>query len=55
VHFLDAGGMPTPEASGLEAVLAGLRALHPDDDTLLDAACTVFDALFANPVQPARP
>ena len=27
--------MPTPEASGLEAVLAGLRALHPDDDTLL--------------------
>ena len=49
VHYLDAGGIPAPEAGGLEAVLAGLRQLHADDNTLLDAACTVFDALFANP------
>lgn len=55
VHYLDTGGIPTPEACGLEAVLAGLRALHPDDDTLLDAACAVFDALFANPGNSARP
>ena len=49
VHYLDAGGIPVPEASGLEAVLAGLRALHTQDDALLDAACAVFDALLANP------
>lgn len=49
VHCLDVGGPPVPEASGLEAVLAGLRELHPQDDALLDAACTVFDALFAHP------
>lgn len=55
VHYLDAGGIPVPEASGLEAVLAGLRALHPDDDALLNAACTVFDALLANPGDAPRP
>ncbi len=47
VHYLDAGGIPVPEAAGLEAVFAGLRALHADDDALVDAACTVFDALHA--------
>ncbi|MBX3606661.1 MAG: chromate resistance protein [Piscinibacter sp.] len=47
VHFLDVGGIPVPEAAGLEAVLAGLRALHADDDALAEAAATVFDALYA--------
>ncbi len=28
VHYLDAGGMPVPEAAGLESVLGGLRELH---------------------------
>ncbi|MBW0172121.1 MAG: chromate resistance protein [Hydrogenophaga sp.] len=55
VHYLDAGGIPAPEAGGLEAVLAGLRELHADDNTLLDAACTVFDALFANPGNTSPP
>ena len=49
VHYLDAGGIPTPQAAGLEAVLAGLRELHPDDDALLLAACAVFDALYVVP------
>ena len=49
VHYLDAGGIPVPEAAGLETVLAGLRALHGDDDTLLAAAIAVFDALLAAP------
>jgi hypothetical protein len=50
VHYLDAGGIPAPEAAGLEAVLAGLRAVHDeDDDALVDAACIVFDALHARP------
>jgi hypothetical protein len=49
VHYLDVGGIPVPEAAGLEAVLAGLRAVHADDDRLAAAAGTVFDALYAAP------
>ena len=49
VHYLDAGGIPAPQAAGLEAVLAGLRELHPGDDALVQAAASVFDALYALP------
>ncbi len=49
VHYLDAGGIPVPEAAGLEAVLAGLLELHKEDDELLAAAGAVFDALHATP------
>ena len=49
VHYLDAGGIPVPEAAGLESVLAGLRELHADDDKLAAAAAVVFDALYAAP------
>ncbi len=49
VHYLDAGGIPAPEAAGLESVLGGLRELHADDDALLAAAAAVFDALYAAP------
>jgi hypothetical protein len=49
VHYLDAGGIPAPEAAGLESVLSGLRELHADDDTLAAAAAAVFDALYAAP------
>ncbi len=49
VHYLDAGGIPAAEAAGLESVLAGLRELHADDDALLAAAASVFDALYAAP------
>jgi hypothetical protein len=53
VHFLDVGGIPVPEAAGLEAVLAGLREVHADDDSLTAAAAAVFDALYAAPGVPA--
>lgn len=46
VHCLDVGGLPVAEAAGVELVLAGLRAAHPDDDALLAAACGVFDGLY---------
>src|SRR3989344_3175338 len=56
VHYLDTGGMPVPEAAGLEAVLAGLREGHADDDALAQAAAQVFDALYAVPrTPPLRP
>jgi hypothetical protein len=53
VHFLDIGGIPVPEAAGLEAVLSGLREVHADDDQLTLAAAAVFDALHAAPGTPA--
>ena len=49
VHYLDAGGIPVPQAAGLEAVLAGLRELHANDDDLVQAAAAMFDALYALP------
>ena len=48
VHYLDAGGVPPAEASGIESVLAGLRDAIDDDDQLVKAASTVFDALLAS-------
>jgi hypothetical protein len=56
VHYLDAGGIPTAQAAGLEAVLGGLREMHADDDALLQAASAVFDALYAMPAtNPSSP
>tara|TARA_R110001583_G_scaffold195118_1_gene369392 strand:- start:134425 stop:135360 length:936 start_codon:yes stop_codon:yes gene_type:complete len=49
VHYLDIGGIPAPEAAGLEAVLGGLREVHADDDRLVLAASAIFDALYAAP------
>ncbi|MDD3529493.1 MAG: chromate resistance protein [Gallionellaceae bacterium] len=47
VHCLDVGGPPAPEAAGLEALLAGMRAAIADDDALLDAAAGALDFLYA--------
>ena len=48
VHYLDAGGVQPPEASGIESVLAGLRDAIDDDDQLVKAAGAVFDALLTS-------
>jgi hypothetical protein len=55
VHYLDVGGIPAPEAAGLESILAGLRELHTDDDRYTDAAITVFDALYMSEGRPDGP
>jgi len=47
VHYLDVGGLPAPEAAGLDLLLAGMRASIPDDDALLDAASATFDYLHS--------
>ncbi|MDD5388929.1 MAG: chromate resistance protein [Gallionellaceae bacterium] len=46
VHFLDVGGLPAPEAAGLETLLAGMRASLADDDALLATASQAFDFLY---------
>ncbi|MDP2832364.1 MAG: chromate resistance protein [Pseudomonadota bacterium] len=48
VHFLDVGGLPVPEAAGLETLLAGMRASLADDDALLAAASQTFDFLYTH-------
>ena len=48
VHCLDVGGLPVAEAPGVETVLAGLRAMEPDDDALLQRASHIFDSLELN-------
>lgn len=46
VHYLDVGGIPVPEAAGLESLLRGMRQRLPDDDALLAQAGQVFDSLY---------
>ena len=48
VHYLDAGGVQPAEATGVESVLAGLRDSIDDDDQLVKAASSVFEALLAS-------
>jgi hypothetical protein len=46
VHYLDVGGVPVPEAAGLEMILNGARRQHTDDDLLLGEAAKTFDYLY---------
>ena len=52
IHYLDVGGVPVAEASGIEAVLAGLRSGASDDDARLTIASRMFDGLYTNFQQP---
>jgi hypothetical protein len=46
VHFLDIGGIPVPDARGLETMLKGAREKARTDDALLAEAMRVFDLLY---------
>lgn len=54
VHYIDIGGTPQDEAPGLEMLVRGLQAQHPDDDALLKAGNSLFDALHAALQAPSR-
>ncbi len=47
VHYIDIGGIPVDEAAGVEIIVRGLQARHADDNALLEASCTCFDALYS--------
>jgi hypothetical protein len=47
VHYMDVGGVELPEAAGLAAIAAGLRAGHATDDAYLAAMTPVLDALYS--------
>jgi hypothetical protein len=47
VHFLDVGGIPVPDAKGLETMLKGAREKARSDDALLGDAMRTFDLLYS--------
>jgi hypothetical protein len=47
VRFLDVGGIPVPDARGLETMLKGAREKARSDDVLLADAMRTFDLLYA--------
>src|SRR5262245_13178752 len=47
VHFLDVGGIPVPEANGLETMLKGAKEKAAGDDALLAEAMRTFDLLYS--------
>lgn len=47
VHFLDVGGIPVPEANGLETMLKGAKEKASSDDALLAEAMRTFDLLYS--------
>jgi len=47
IHYLDAGGVPGPEAAGIEIVLRGARERARSDDELVLEATRVFDLVHA--------
>ena len=47
VHFLDVGGIPAPEAKGLETMLKGAREKTRGDDALLSEAMRILDLLYS--------
>jgi hypothetical protein len=47
VHFLDVGGIPSPDAKGLETVLKGVKEKARSDDALLAEAMRIFDHFYS--------
>ena len=47
VHFLDVGGIPVPDAKGLETLLTGVKEKSRNDDALLAEAMRIFDLLHS--------
>ena len=54
VHFLDVGGIPVPDAKGLETMLKGAKERARSDDALLSEAIRVLDLLYSA-YRPATP
>jgi hypothetical protein len=47
VHFLDVGGIPVPDATGLETMLKGAKEKARGDDALLAEAMRTLDLLYS--------
>jgi len=47
VHFLDVGGIPVPDAKGLETMLRGIKEKARNDDALAAEAMRIFDLFYS--------
>jgi hypothetical protein len=47
VHFLDVGGIPVPDARGLETMLRGIKEKARSDDALLAEAMRLLDHFYS--------
>jgi hypothetical protein len=47
VHFIDAGGIPVPDAKGLERMLRGAKEKARNDDELLEEAMRLLDHFYS--------
>jgi hypothetical protein len=47
IHYLDAGGIPIADATGLEMILKGARDNARSDDELVQSAAKVFDHAYS--------
>jgi hypothetical protein len=54
VHFLDVGGIPVPDAKGLETMLRGIKGTARGDDELSREASKVFDHFYSAYAQENR-
>jgi len=48
IHYLDVGGVPVPEAVGVEAMLRGAYGLIEDDGSLVIEAAKLFEFLYTH-------
>jgi hypothetical protein len=55
VHFLDVGGIPVADASGLETVLKGVRERAKSDDALAAEAMRILDLFYSGNRAQQRP
>ena len=46
IHYLDVGGIPVPEAAGIESLLRAARSTFANDDVLLDEAARIFELIY---------
>jgi hypothetical protein len=54
IHYLDVGGVPVPEAVGLETMLRGAHRLIIDDDSLVTEAGKLFEFLYVHYTETSR-
>ena len=47
VHYLDVGGIPVPEAAGLETIIRGVKSRFTNDDEFLVEAEKILDFIYA--------
>jgi hypothetical protein len=48
IHYLDVGGVPVPEAIGVEALLRGAHGLLQQDDSLVVEGAKLFEFLYVH-------